>query len=135
MNCTKAENWGWRYVLFTGGAIVFVMSVLRITIIRLRETPKYLLGRGEDAKLVETLQYLATKYNRPFTLTVEKLEACGAVKTAHTSKGFSPKETLVHIRGLFSTKKMGITTGMVWFSWALIGLAYPLFYVFLPYVP
>jgi hypothetical protein len=131
-DCTWSNNWGWRYVMFTGGAIVLVMSVLRVTVVRLKETPKYLLGMGEDAKVVETLQSIATKYNRPCSLTVEKLEACGTVQSTHSKRRFSPSETWVHLKGLFSTKKMGITTGMVWFSWTLIGLAYPLFYVFLP---
>lgn len=133
--CTKANNWGWRYMLFTGGAIVFVMSVLRITVVRLRETPKYLLGLGEDAKVVETFQFLATKYNRPCSLTLEKLESCGQIQSAHGKKLFSFSETRIHFRGLFINKKMTISTILVWLSWALIGLIYPLFYVFLPYVP
>ncbi|KAL7964860.1 MFS general substrate transporter [Trichoderma sp. SZMC 28014] len=130
--CTKANNWGWRYVLFTGGAIVFVMSILRITVVRLRETPKYLLGLGDDAQVVETFQFLAAKYNRPCSLTIEKLEACGEVRTAHSKNRFSLSETRIHFAGLFSNKKMSISTLLVWFSWMLIGLCYPLFYVFLP---
>jgi MFS family permease len=130
--CTKANNYGWRYVMFTGGAIVFAMSVLRITVVRLKETPKYLLGLGDDAQVIETLQYLAKKYNRPCSLTLEKLEACGTVRSAHSSSRFSLGETLIHFRGLFCTKKIAISTVLVWFSWTLIGLAYPLFYVFLP---
>lgn len=129
--CTKADNWGWRYALFTGGALVLVMSVMRVTVIRLRETPKYLLCMGKDAEVVETFQYLATKYNRPCSLTIQKLEACGTVGSAK-KKGFSIESVLVHLRGLFSTKKLAISTLMIWLSWTLIGLAYPLFYVFLP---
>ena len=34
--------------MYTSGALVFVMSVARITVIRLKETPKYLLGEGKD---------------------------------------------------------------------------------------
>jgi hypothetical protein len=117
--------------MFTGGALVFIMSVLRITVIRLRETPKYLLGMGEDEKVIETFQYLATKYNRPFSLTVEKLEACGSVRGAHSDSRFSFSETAVHLGGLFSTRKMALSTLLIWLSWTLIGLAYPLFYVFL----
>jgi hypothetical protein len=122
---------GWRYVMFTGGALVFVMSVLRITVIRLKETPKYLLGMGEDAKVVETFQWLATKYHRPCSLTVEKLEACGVVHGTHSTKLFSLAETLVHFRGLFATSQIAASTLLIWLSWTLIGLAYPLFYVFL----
>ncbi|KAK5997347.1 MFS siderochrome iron transporter 1 [Cladobotryum mycophilum] len=130
--CTWDNNWGWRYCLFTGGALVLVMSILRITVVRLRETPKYLLGIGEDAEVVETFQMLAKKYNRTCSLTVEKLEACGTIQSAHSKSRFSLHETMVHLRGLFRGKKMATSTLLIWFSWMLIGLAYPLFYVFLP---
>lgn len=120
--------------MFTAGALVFVMSVLRITVVRLKETPKYLLGLGEDAQVVETLQYLASRYNRPISLTLEKLEACGQVKGAHSKKRLSMNELSIHLRGLFATKKIGTSTLLIWLSWTLIGLVYPLFYVFLPYV-
>ncbi|SPQ27188.1 400c125c-2008-4781-9fc2-1baa70095ad8 [Thermothielavioides terrestris] len=130
--CTKDNNMGWRYVMFTSGALVFVMSILRLTVVRLRETPKYLLGLGEDAKVVDTFQALAIKYNRPCSLTLEQLEACGVVTTAHSKNRLSLAETLIHLRGLFSTRKTGLSTVMIWISWTMVGLAYPLFYVFLP---
>lgn len=130
---------GWRYVFFTGGALVFVMSVLRVAVVRLRETPKYLLGIGDDAGAVEALRAIAIKYDRPCTLTAEQLTACGDVQSAHNSSSSSSKsrfwlggETLVHVRGLFATPLIARSTLMVWLSWTLIGLAYPLFHVFLP---
>jgi len=130
--CTMINNMGWRYVMFTSGGLVLIMSILRVTVIRLRETPKYLLGLGEDKEVVNTFQYLATKYNRPCRLTVRKLEACGVVTSAHSKNRFSLSETLVHLRGLFSTKQIATSTLLIWLSWAMVGLAYPLFYVFLP---
>ncbi|KAK4098132.1 MFS general substrate transporter [Parathielavia hyrcaniae] len=130
--CTRENNMGWRYVMFTSGALVFVMSIMRLTVIRLHETPKYLLGMGDDNKVVATFKLLATKYNRPCTLTVDKLQDCGVVTTAHSQNRFSFAETAIHLRGLFSTRKIAISTLMIWLSWAMVGLAYPLFYVFLP---
>jgi hypothetical protein len=130
--CTRDNNMGWRYVMFTSGALVFVMSILRLTIIRLKETPKYQLGIGEDEKVVETFQYIAQKYNRPCSLTLEKLDACGVITSTHSKSRFSIGETLVHIRGLFATRQIGLSTAMIWFSWLMVGLAYPLFFVFLP---
>lgn len=133
VTCSKDENWGWRYTMFTGGALVLAMSLMRITVIKLKETPKYLLSVGEDAQVVETLQSIATKYNRPCSLTVQKLEACGTIRGAGSSK-YSLGKSLSHLRGLFQTRSIGLSTMLIWFSWMLIGLAYPLFYVFLPYV-
>ncbi|KAH7136716.1 major facilitator superfamily domain-containing protein [Dactylonectria estremocensis] len=130
--CPKADNWGWRYTMFTGGALIFVMSVLRITVIRLHETPKYLLGIGKEDELIQLLQQLSTTYNRPLSLTAEQLASCGSIQSAHSQNRFSVGEILIHVRGLFSTKKMKISTSAIFLSWTFIGLAYPLFYVFLP---
>jgi hypothetical protein len=128
-------------VWYAGGALVFVMSILRVTVIRLKETPKYLIGEGKDAEVVETLQFIATKYNRPCSLTLEKLQACGVTGEAtgrrksvgaHANSRFSFGEVATHLKGLFETKKIALSTSLIWFSWLLIGLAYPLYNVFLP---
>lgn len=128
---------------FTNGALIFLLSILRITVIRLRETPKYLVGEGRDAEVVDTLQFIAKKYNRPCSLTIEDFQACGVTGSylrrgsgaAHAKSKFSFDEVGVHLTGLFSTKKLALSTSLIWFSWLLIGLAYPLFNVFLPCVP
>ncbi|KAJ2998780.1 hypothetical protein NUW58_g220 [Xylaria curta] len=122
---------GWRYVYFTAGALVLVLSLLRVTVVRLKETPKYQLTGGDDVGLVENLQSLAKKYNRPCSLTLEKLEACGKIQGTHSESRFSLAEFKIHVSGLFATKKIGLSTTLIWLSWTLIGLAYPLFYVFL----
>lgn len=123
-NCPRESNQGWRYVMYTSGALVFVMSIARITVVHLQETPKYRLGTGEDAELVETLHSIAKRYNRPCSLTLEKLDACGTVRTAHSESRFSFQESYIHLSGLFATKKIGISTALIWLSWTLIGLAY-----------
>lgn len=120
---------GWRYVWFGCGGLILLMSIARVTVVRLRETPKYLLGQGRDEEIVTNLQYIAKRYNRQCDLTLQQLQSCGTVSSAH-SKGIG--ETWIHIRGLFVTRKLGYSTCLIWFSWTLIGLAYPLFYVFLP---
>ena len=132
-SCTRANNSGWRYQLYTMGALIFAMSVARVTVIRLRETPKFLLGQGKDDEVVANLSELAGRYGRNCSLTIEQLEACGVVKNAHAPKRFSFAEFSVHVRSLFLNKKLGFTTVLIWLSWTMIGLAYPLFNVFLPY--
>jgi len=141
--CNWNTNPGWRYVWFANGSLVFVMSILRVTVIRLRETPKFLVGEGRDAECVDTLQYIAKRYNRHCSLTLEQFEACGTVGnplpsdrrgsvTAHAKSKFSFSEVGMHLKGLFATRRMALSTSLIWFSWTLIGLAYPLYNVFLP---
>lgn len=124
---------GWRYLYFTVGALVLTMSLARVLVIRFHETPKYLLCIGEDEKVVNLLQSLATKHGKNCDLSLSSLEALGQVMTTHSTKSkFSLNEVLIHYKGLFSTRILGWSTVLVWLSWTLIGLAYPLFYVFLP---
>ncbi|EXJ92970.1 hypothetical protein A1O3_01526 [Capronia epimyces CBS 606.96] len=125
-------NPGWRYLYYTSGGFVLLMSIARITVIRFHDTPKYLLCKGEDEKVVTLLRNLATKYGRECDLTVESLASQGKITSTHSKKVFSLSEIGVHYRGLFSTKRLGISTLLIWFSWLLIALGYPLFYVFLP---
>ncbi|OAP63713.1 hypothetical protein AYL99_02940 [Fonsecaea erecta] len=130
--CTYHNNMGWRYVWYSNGALVFVLSILRVTVIRLKETPKYLLAKGQDQEVVNTFHSIAAKYNRPCSLTIEQLEACGPIKSTYGKSRYGFSEFVAHLRGLFETKKLGVSTALIWLSWTLIGLAYPLFYVFLP---
>ncbi|KJX96141.1 membrane transporter like protein [Zymoseptoria brevis] len=133
VDCNWDNNAGWRYMWFTSGALVFILSILRVTVIRLRETPKFLVGEGRDAEVVDTMQYIAKKYNRPCSLTLEMMQACGeTAPSAHADSKFSFGEVGMHLKGLFATKKMALSTSLIWWSWLLIGLAYPLYNVFLP---
>jgi MFS family permease len=130
--CTYHNNMGWRYIWYGNGALILVLSILRVTVIRLKETPKYLLAKGKDQEVVETFRQISQKYNRPCSLTLEQLEACGHTKSTYGKSRYGFGELLAHLRGLFATKKLGFSTFLIWLSWTLIGLAYPLFYVFLP---
>jgi MFS family permease len=137
--CNWDNNRGWRYVWFANGALVLAMSIARLTLIRLKETPKFLIGEGKDAEVVETLQFIAKKYDRTCSLALEDLETISTrthggngLVTGHAQNKFSPAEIVMHLRGLFATRKLGRSTLLVWLSWLLIGLAYPLYHVFLP---
>ncbi|KAK7417706.1 Filamentous Growth Regulator [Neonectria punicea] len=134
-SCTWQNNKGWRLIMFTGGSVILVMSIVRLLVFRLHETPKYMLSAGRDAELVEQLQALAIKYHRPFSLTVERLEACGTIETKSTRKRSCRNiagQLVEHLKGLMVTPKLALSTGLVWLSWTLIGLGYPLFFIFLP---
>ncbi|UPX09320.1 Sugar (and other) transporter [Ascochyta rabiei] len=133
-HCTWENNKGWGLIMFISGAFFFVLSLLRLVIIRLQETPKFLVNAGRDEELVENLQGLAAKYGRSCSLTIEQLKACGESRSSirkRTPRGIMAELTH-HVAGLFATRKLALSTSLVWLSWTMIGLAYPLFYVFLP---
>ena len=112
---------GWRYIWYGNGALVFVCSILRVTVIRLKETPKYLLTKGNDAAVVEIFHSIAQKYNRPCSLTLEALQSLGTIHSTYGKSRYSFSEFWAHIRGLFVTRKFAISTLMIWLSWTLIG--------------
>ncbi len=99
-----------------------MLSILRVTVIRLKETPKYLLAKGQDQAVVDTFHSIATKYNRPCSLTFEQLDACGPIKSTYGKTRYGVSEFLAHLRGLFATKKLGFSTFLIWLSWTLIGM-------------
>ena len=53
--CSKADNWGWRYLNITVGAIIFLMFVARFFLFHLFESPKFLLAKGRQAEAVATV--------------------------------------------------------------------------------
>ena len=80
--------------------------------------------------------YKSTK--RHCSLTLEQMQACGVTGGAlpsnrrgsvstHASKKASFNEVWMHLKGLFVTRKIALSTCLIWFSWTLIGLAYPLY--------
>lgn len=124
-------------MLITGGSLILIMSLIRILVVKLKDTPNYLLRAGRDEDVVSELQALAKTYNRSCSLTVQQLEACGYVedeKKDKTPNGSTRvgKELLYHLKGLFATRKLALSTSLIWLSWTAIGMAYPLFYVSLP---
>jgi hypothetical protein len=133
-DCTWDNNKGWRLVYFTVGGFITILSILRVTVINLQETPKYLLAANRDEDLMKTLHYISNKYSRHCSLTLEQLEACGTIQTTHARNKWSLAEILVHVRGLFATKRRGLSTTMIWLSWTITGVAGPLFFLFLPSV-
>ncbi|KAL4749974.1 hypothetical protein BDW72DRAFT_213744 [Aspergillus terricola var. indicus] len=130
--CTRAANMGWRYLHITCGGLVLIASILRLVLIRMAETPKWLVSQNRDDELIEILSNLSEKYNRPFSLTLEELSSQGRVQGTEKSV-FSALRLASHFTGLFSTKKLTYSTVMIIINWLLIGTVSPLYSVFLPY--
>lgn len=136
-DCPSHKNRGWRYVYYVNGAIVLVMSILRVSVIRLKETPKFLVSNNREVEAVEHLQLIAKKYNRSCSLTVEALAACGEISSnADFRQHKSVKGTYQLVKGhlgiLFSTRKNTRSMLLLVASWFFLGIAYPLYSSFLP---
>ncbi|KAH9003689.1 MFS general substrate transporter [Lactarius hatsudake] len=140
--CTRSDNMGWRYFVFTLGAVMLLFSFARLFAFPLYESPRYLLGRGRDADAVAVVHKIARYNGAETTLTVKDLEeaARGAEEkqnaSAHRWQPLSEGSpwTGRHVRALFATKKMAWSTTLLIWIWGLIGLATTLYNNFLPYL-
>ncbi|KAJ1036336.1 hypothetical protein NDA13_000216 [Ustilago tritici] len=57
-SCTRSNNMGWRYTLYTLGCITWLVFVARFFMFTFRESPQYLLARGKDAKALKIIQQI-----------------------------------------------------------------------------
>lgn len=72
--CSKADNMGWRYLLYTLGAVTLFIFILRYFVFNFKETPKFLITRGRDSEAIEVIQHMARFNQRECMLTMEAFE-------------------------------------------------------------
>ncbi|EPQ58015.1 MFS general substrate transporter [Gloeophyllum trabeum ATCC 11539] len=135
-------NEGWRYFVYTMGALTLAMFICRFFFFHLFESPKFLLARGRQAEAVAVIHGLAYKNKTKTWLTEEILnEICGTPDNAQQETRLSNTEIFRRffarfskdrISPLFSNWRVGVTTALIWVCWATIGMGYPLFNSFLP---
>uniref|UniRef100_A0A093X7J4 Putative MFS-type transporter PB1E7.08c n=1 Tax=Talaromyces marneffei PM1 TaxID=1077442 RepID=A0A093X7J4_TALMA len=115
MECTAADNMGWRYLHFTCGGLVLVLSVIRLFAVRMVQTPKWLTSQNRDEELYLILLNLSEKYKRPFSLTLEKLQSQGRV--LHTEKSVPILEMIqTTLSGLLGPIIAGFLVERRWFG-------------------
>ncbi|OTA68391.1 MFS general substrate transporter [Hypoxylon sp. EC38] len=139
-DCTRSKNMGWRYFMIAMGGLTLIMFILRFFCFTIFESPKYLMGKGLDEEAVRIVHEVARRNDKTSSLSVEDLKACepdGYVN--RTTAGDAAKRKLQavnfnHIRSLFRTPKLAYNTGALMLIWAFIGLGYPLYNAFLPYI-
>ncbi|RPA98746.1 MFS general substrate transporter [Choiromyces venosus 120613-1] len=159
-HCRKEDNMGWRYLIITLGGLTMVMFIARFFTFHLYESPKFYISRGRDGEAVSVVHGIAHKNKTKTWLTLDLLRELSRADDDHdhgnhpsiTATTPSPSAmeessklsamqiiktrterfTLKQIRPLFADRKLGLTTALVWFCWATIGMGYPLFNAFLP---
>ncbi|KAL4812481.1 hypothetical protein BDW67DRAFT_178717 [Aspergillus spinulosporus] len=141
--CSRADNMGWRYTLITLGGLSLAFTFVRIFVFKMPETPRYLLSQGKDQAAVDAVNYVARQNGKPEPLTLSMLQAIDARLgiIPNAEEGLSTKEILKenmkefrgeHYRALFATRKLSRHTALIWAVWLTIGIAYPLYFNFLP---
>ena len=140
--CPRSNNTGWRYFVITMGGLTLIMWGVRFVAFTIYESPKYHMGKGNDEEAVAVVHEVARRNKKTSSLTVDDLKACETLAgggSVDTSAGAAVKRqlqkfNLAHVRALFSARRLGVSTALIMTVWGLIGLAYPLYNAFIPYI-
>lgn len=131
---------GWRYFVLVMGGLTMLMFLARFFFFTIYESPKYLVGKGRDQAAVGVIYEVARRNGTTATLTVDDLRACepdGYLARTDASAAVRrhlEKLDAKNVRALFATKRLALSTSLIMAIWALIGLGYPLYNAFLPYI-
>ncbi|KAL4948983.1 major facilitator superfamily domain-containing protein [Aspergillus filifer] len=148
--CTRANNAGWRYFISAMGVMALVMSITRYFLFTLLESPKYLMGKGEYYEAVAVVHEVAKRNGTTCSLTTDELHDCSDNRDEHESRsghhhrrGLGSKDRLILLLEPFSTSQMKSlfdsprrirATSLLIGIWGVIGIAFPLYNAFLPYL-
>lgn len=138
--CTKENNMGWRYFLIAMGGITMLMFLSRFLLFKLYESPKYLIGKGRDEDAVRVVHEVARRNGKTTTFSIEDLRNCepdgyvAATDTSAAVRRYMAKLDGKHFKALFGTRRLAMSTSLIMVLWAFIGLAFPLYNAFLPYI-
>ena len=125
--CTRSENMGWRYLLFTLGGATLLLWALRFFIFTLLESPRFLAGRGQDFEAAAVVQRLAKYNGRTCGLTAEQLIKAGEAarerysitqpEGKHNVFSQSSDYSISHVKALFKTRKLAWSTSLLISLW------------------
>ena len=121
------------------GLMAMFMFCCRFFFFTLYESPKFLMGRGKDEDAVRIVHEVARRNGKTTALTVADLEVFNlageqGTDAAAALKRKLEKVNLTHVRALFATPKLAWSTTLIMLIWAFIGLGFPLYNAFLPYI-
>lgn len=138
--CLRSANMGWRYFMLCMGGFAMIMFAIRVFAFTLYESPKYLMGKGRDDEAVKVVHEVARRNGKTSNLTLADLDALNSPEdridtdAAAILKRRLEKVNLAHVRALFATPKLAYSTSLIMVIWAFIGLGFPLYNAFLPYI-
>lgn len=121
------------------GGMAMIMFICRFVFFTLYESPKYLMGKGKDEQAVQIVHEVARRNGKTSSLTLADLQALDADGHQGTDAAAIlarrlEKLNFTHVRSLFATKKLAYSTSLITLLWAFIGLGFPLYNAYLPFI-
>ncbi|PLB49642.1 MFS general substrate transporter [Aspergillus steynii IBT 23096] len=149
-NCSRDNNMGWRYFLITMGGLAVVMCVVRCIFFTLYESPKFLMGKGRNHDAVMVVHEVARRNGKSSNLSAEELDPLSSTPieaqetTVRSSRnGLTTSDhmrmllepvSLPHVKALFNSPRRAWSTSLMILIWTLVGLGFPLYNAFLPFL-
>ena len=109
---------------------MMALWILRFFVFNLYESPKFLMGRGQDEAAVEVVHKVAAYNGKTSTLTVEQLKDAGKLggdldgkeDEMDVSAAGAIKRQLAmfdagHVKPLFATRKLAYSTSLLITLW------------------
>jgi len=115
--CDSARNLGWRYFLAAMGGFTLALFALRFWAFRLYESPKYLMGRGNDVAAADVVQRVARYNGVASSFGAADLSALDADTEGGGVQG--DLGILSHLRALFATRELATSTLLILAIWLL----------------
>ena len=106
---------GWRYYCFATGGLSLFFWAVRFAM-PLLESPRYLMGKGQDEEAVKVVHRLAKINGKTSSLTLEQLLVVNRNNPSERSvlpdkRGLGYiRAAFRHLRGVFATPKMALST-------------------------
>jgi len=106
---------GWRYYCFSTGGLILLLWTVRFAM-PLLESPRFLLGKGQDMEAVEVVHKLAKINGKTSSLTAEQLLVVERNNLSEMSVSPVKRDmryiwdAFRHFKGFFATPKMALST-------------------------
>ncbi|KAF7556450.1 hypothetical protein G7Z17_g1442 [Cylindrodendrum hubeiense] len=129
-NCSKSDNMGWRYLYIVLGGLCLIMSLIRSFVLRSQESPRWLISCGRVSEAVDVLNAISVINGSDYTVSEDQFMP---VPEQTQNETVSIRDNVRRAAKLFSGPKQFRLMAGLTLMWMLIGIAYPLYTIFLPY--
>ncbi|KAJ0123908.1 hypothetical protein J7T55_012380 [Diaporthe amygdali] len=130
--CSKNSNMGWRYLYITLGGLGLVMSIVRSFVLHSQESPKWLVANGQVDEAVYVLNNIGKSNKSEHRVTRQDF-ITNTVSDTKSSRHRNFRRIIQSVVTLFTGSGQLRLMSCLIMTWALIGICYPLFIIFLPY--
>lgn len=116
---------GWRYQYVLIGGLSLIAALIRIFVMRMEESPKWLVAMGRFDDAVVILKKMARVNRTSVDISPQDFQPIIVMTTAESHKA----SQFALIRRLFANRKLACSTSGILLLWMCKGIAYanPLF--------